>query len=134
MSNSVLLAKCCKPSCIMSELVTDSRADSNVAHAARPRVVAVDDQPDALRLLELRLSAGGMECAAFPDGSSALQFLEKELVDVVILDVMMPAMDGYEVCRRLKADPRTRDIPIIFLTAKTDPEDKARGLEMGGHD
>ena len=111
-----------------------SAADSTTPLNACPRVLAVDDQPDALRLLQLRITAVGMECFAFSDGPTALAFLEEELVDVVILDVMMPRMDGYEVCRRIKADARTRDIPVIFLTAKTGSEDKIQGLEMGGHD
>lgn len=100
----------------------------------RPRVLAVDDQRDALRLLQIRLQNAGMECFACPDGPSALQFLEKELVDIVILDVMMPILDGYEVCRRIKANERTKDIIVLFLTARYEMEDKVRGLEIGAHD
>ncbi|MBI3417649.1 MAG: hybrid sensor histidine kinase/response regulator [Verrucomicrobia bacterium] len=99
-----------------------------------PRVMAVDDNADALKLVELRLKAGGMQCFTFSDGPSALQFLDEQLVDVVVLDVMMPRMDGYEVCRRLKSQARTKDIPVIFLTAKDDVADKVRGLELGAHD
>src|SRR3954467_13081653 len=100
----------------------------------RPRVLAVDDQPDALRLIQLRLEAGGMECFAFSEGTSALTFLKENPVDVVILDVMMPFMDGYEVCRKIKANERTRDIPVLFLTAKLDVADRVQGLEIGAHD
>jgi two-component system NtrC family sensor kinase len=100
----------------------------------RPRILAIDDQLDSLRFLQLRLEAGGMECLTYADGAAALKFLEHELVDVVILDVMMPQMDGYEFCRRLKANLRTRDIPVIFITAKIDAADRAQGLEIGGHD
>ncbi|MGN6385897.1 MAG: sensor histidine kinase [Verrucomicrobiota bacterium] len=100
----------------------------------KARVLAVDDQRDALRLLQIRLQNAGLECFTAPDGPSALQFLEKELVDIVFLDIMMPGMDGYEVCRRIKANEQTRDIVVIFLTARYEMQDKIRGLEVGGHD
>jgi DNA-binding response OmpR family regulator/anti-sigma regulatory factor (Ser/Thr protein kinase) len=100
----------------------------------KPRILAVDDQRDALRLLQIRLQNAGFECLTAADGAAALAALEKDLVDVIILDVMMPGMDGFEVCRRLKLAERTRDIPVIFLTAKFEMEDKVRGLEVGGHD
>jgi DNA-binding response OmpR family regulator len=100
----------------------------------KPRVLAVDDQRDALRLLQIRLQNSGFDCLTANDGASALDLLGKEPVDVIILDVMMPQMDGIEVCRRLKADEKTKDIPVLFLTAKFDMEDKVRGLDVGGHD
>jgi DNA-binding response OmpR family regulator len=100
----------------------------------KPRVLAVDDQPDSLRLLQMRLQAAGMECYVCRDGPSALRFLAEHEVDVVILDVMMPQMDGFEVCRRIKADERTCNIPVLFLTARMEKADKLRGLEVGGHD
>jgi DNA-binding response OmpR family regulator len=100
----------------------------------KPRILAVDDQRDALRLLQIRLQNAGFDCLIAADGQSALEVLKKEEVDVIILDVMMPQMDGFEVCRRLKAEERTRDIPVLFLTAKFEMEDKVRGLEVGGHD
>src|SRR3569832_2289306 len=81
----------------------------------KPRVLAVDDQRDALRLLQIRLENAGMECFTSSDGTAALQFLEKEMVDLVILDVMMPTLDGYEVCRRIKSADRTKDIVVLFL-------------------
>jgi CheY-like chemotaxis protein len=102
--------------------------------APRPRVLAVDDQPDSLRLLQLRLHAAGMECVACSDGPAALKMLATQPVDLVILDVMMPHMDGFEVCRRIKANERTRDIPVVFLTARLEPGDRIRGLQVGGHD
>lgn len=105
-----------------------------VAAEHKPRVLAVDDQRDALRLLQIRLENAGLECFTCSDGLSALQFLEKEMVDLVILDVMMPNVDGYEVCRRIKAAERTKDIIVLFLTARYEMQDKIRGLEVGGHD
>src|SRR5688500_15352138 len=95
----------------------DKTTSQPVAAEHKPRVLAVDDQRDALRLLQIRLQNAGMECFTCSDGASALQFLEKELVDLVILDVMMPNLDGYEVCRRIKAQDRTKDILVLFLTA-----------------
>jgi signal transduction histidine kinase len=109
-------------------------ASQPVSAERKPRILAVDDQRDALRLLQIRLQNAGFECFTCSDGPSALQFLEKELVDVVILDVMMPQLDGYEVCRRIKSQERTKDIIVLFLTARYEMQDKIRGLEVGGHD
>ena len=109
-------------------------ASQPVSPEHKARVLAVDDQRDALRLLQIRLQNAGMECFTCADGASALQFLEKEPVDIVILDVMMPNMDGYEVCRRIKGHERTKDIIVLFLTARFEMQDKIRGLEAGGHD
>ncbi len=98
------------------------------------RIVALDDQGDSLRLLELRLRAAGMTCVPFSDPAAALDFLRTEGADVIILDVVMPKMDGYEVCRQLKQDIRTRDIPVIFLTGNLDMADKVQALEAGAQD
>ena len=113
---------------------SDQITSRPVSAEHKARVLAVDDQRDALRLLQIRLQNAGMECFICSDGTSALQFLEKELVDIVILDVMMPNLDGYEVCRRIKANERTKDIIVLFLTARYEMQDKIRGLEVGGHD
>ena len=118
----------------MSETPIGVAPEMKPERKSRPRILAVDDQPDSLRLLQIRLEAGGMECVSCTDGPSALKYLEDQTVDVVILDVMMPRMDGYEVCRRIKGDDRTRDIPVIFLTAKLETTDKVQGLDVGGHD
>ncbi|HCY85116.1 MAG TPA: hypothetical protein DHV36_08285 [Desulfobacteraceae bacterium] len=68
------------------------------------------------------------------DGEETLEMVEEERPDLILLDIMMPEMDGFEVCERLKADAATRDIPVIFLTGKTDPEDKERGMALGAID
>src|SRR5688572_25551945 len=112
----------------------ESTEVQNAPAERKPRVLAVDDQRDALRLLQIRLENAGMECFTCADGNAALQFLEKETVDIVILDVMMPTLDGYEVCRRIKSQERTKDIVVLFLTARYEMQDKIRGLEVGGHD
>lgn len=119
---------------IEAATVEQAQIGHSLPFEQKPRVLAVDDQRDALRLLQIRLQNAGMECFTCTDGVSALQFLEKERVDLVILDVMMPNLDGYEVCRRIKAHERTRDIVVLFLTARYEMEDRIRGLDCGGHD
>lgn len=100
----------------------------------RPRVLAVDDTPDALRQLRDCLKALNAECFTCGSGASAVEFLTKELVDLAIVDVSMPGMDGLEVCRALKHDPRTADIPVILVTGDIKTEDTNRGLELGAFD
>ena len=68
------------------------------------------------------------------DGASALRSLEKTPADLVLLDIVMPGIDGYEVCRRLRADERTREVPVIFLSSLEDVKNKAQGFEVGGND
>jgi DNA-binding response OmpR family regulator len=97
-------------------------------------ILIVDDQHDALKLLQLRLQSAGMQCFPASSGKEALQVLEKQSIDVVILDIMMPEMDGFEVCRRIKSNEKTKDIPVLFLTAKMEVSDRVKGLELGGHD
>jgi two-component system alkaline phosphatase synthesis response regulator PhoP len=95
------------------------------------RVLLVDDDP-ALRLLyRFNLEASGVDVVEAPDGESALQLLESELPDVVLLDVMMPGLDGWAVAERLAGDPRTASLPVIFITARAEDEARARGLELG---
>ena len=97
-------------------------------------ILVVDDTPANLRLMEDVLRSGGYEVRAFPRGPLALAAAERTPPDLVLLDVMMPGMDGYQVCERLKASPVTREIPVIFLTARTDADDEARGFELGAVD
>lgn len=101
---------------------------------AKPRVLAVDDQRDALRLLQIRLQNAGMDCLTCSDGDAALKVLETNPIDIVLLDVTMPGLDGYEVCRRIKASEKTRDVVVLFVTARHEMQDKVRGLDVGGHD
>lgn len=107
---------------------------AKAATLARPRVLAVDDTPDALRQIRDCLKALNAECFTCGSGNSALDFLSKELVDLVIVDVSMPGMDGLEVCRAIKHDPRTRDIPVILVTGDIKTEDTNRGIELGAFD
>ncbi len=97
-------------------------------------IVIVDDTPDNLRLLVGILKKCGYKVRPAPGALRALATIDKEPPDLILLDIMMPEMDGFEVCRRLKAEPRTRDIPVIFLSALNETFDKVRAFKSGGVD
>jgi two-component system alkaline phosphatase synthesis response regulator PhoP/two-component system response regulator ResD len=96
-----------------------------------PRILVVDDEPDIVELAELYLRADGFDVLSAGTGPAALERVAAERPDLVVLDIMLPGMDGWEVCRRLRA---TGDVPIIFLTARGDPVDRVVGLELGADD
>jgi two-component system, cell cycle response regulator len=98
------------------------------------RVLVVDDVPANVRLLEARLSAEYFDVVTAMSGREALAICERAECDLVLLDVMMPDMDGLEVCRRLKSNPATHHIPVVMVTALDQPSDKVRGLEAGADD
>lgn len=98
------------------------------------KVLLVDDDLDTLRLVGLMLQRQGYQIRAASNGLQALEMVQKEPPDLILLDVMMPDMDGYEVARRLRADARTADIPIIMFTAKAQVDDKVTGFEAGADD
>jgi len=98
------------------------------------RVLVVDDVPANLKLLEARLNAEYFEVLTAQSGREALEICERSACDIVLLDVMMPQMDGFEVARRLKKNPATLHIPIIMVTALDQPSDRVRGLEAGADD
>src|ERR1700757_3796872 len=95
------------------------------------RVLVVDDVPANVRLLEARLSAEYFDVMTAVSGKEALAICERAECDVVLLDVMMPDMDGFEVCRRLKSNPATHHIPVVMVTALDQPSDRVRGVECG---
>ena len=97
-------------------------------------ILAVDDKPQNLQFLGKLLSDNGYEVGIAQSGQQALNFVRKNEPDLILLDIMMPEMDGYDVCKSLKSDFGTRHIPIIFITAKTDTDDIVRGFEVGGVD
>ncbi|MDP2874745.1 MAG: response regulator [Holophaga sp.] len=99
-----------------------------------PLILAVDDTPENLKLLAEILETYEYDAAFAMDGLEALTFVQQEKPELILLDVLMPGMDGFEVCRRLKADPTTAAIPVIFLTAKTETEDIVKGFEVGAVD
>ncbi len=100
---------------------------------ALPTVLVVDDAPANLSLLAGLLNRHHRVKLA-SSGAKALALVQRAPPDLILLDIMMPEMDGYEVCRQLKADAATRHIPVLFLTAMSQPEDEARGFEAGGAD
>jgi len=100
----------------------------------KPTVLIVDDTPRNINVLANVLSREGHLISAATSGKQAFTIIEKIVPDLILLDIMMPEMDGFEVCRRLKASPKTSNIPIIFLTAKTESEDIVTGFEMGAVD
>ena len=98
------------------------------------RILVVDDLPANVKLLEARLSAEYFEVICASNGPDALQICASGDCDIVLLDVMMPGMDGFEVCRRLKADPATMHIPVVMVTALDQPSDRVKGLKAGADD
>jgi two-component system cell cycle response regulator len=98
------------------------------------RILVVDDVELNVKVLEAKLSSEYYQVLSASDGMAALRVAHQEHPDLILLDVMMPRMDGFETCRRLKADPRTADIPVVMVTALSEPSDRLRGLEAGVDD
>ncbi|WP_174020143.1 PleD family two-component system response regulator [Agrobacterium fabrum] len=98
------------------------------------RVLVVDDIPANVKLLEARLVAEYFDVVTAEDGFKALAICDEEQVDIILLDIMMPGMDGFEVCERLKANPNTSHIPVVMVTALDQPSDRVRGLKAGADD
>jgi two-component system sensor histidine kinase/response regulator len=101
---------------------------------ATPKILVVDDQPINVQLLKRKLEREGMTVVAAYSGQEALSLISGDKPDLILLDVMMPDMDGLEVCQRLQAEPDTKSIPIIFITARTTKEGKIEGLGVGAVD
>jgi two-component system, OmpR family, phosphate regulon response regulator PhoB len=99
-----------------------------------PRVLVIDDEAPIRLLCRVNLEAAGIEVSEAEDGKSGLEAARAELPDVILLDVMMPGMDGWQVFDQLLQDESTAKIPIVFLTARAELRDQARGLELGGVD
>ncbi|MEQ8539871.1 MAG: adenylate/guanylate cyclase domain-containing protein [Coleofasciculus sp. D1-CHI-01] len=109
-------------------------APMNDEHSNQGVIVIVDDTPHNLGVLFDFLTDSGFKVLVAQDGQSALQKVEYAKPDLILLDVMMPGIDGFETCRRLKANPATRDIPVLFLSALSDAVDKVKGLNLGAVD
>jgi DNA-binding response OmpR family regulator len=95
------------------------------------QILIVDDDPHAVEILTLMLGRAGYGCVGALSGAAALDSLQKHPADVILLDVMMPVMDGLEVCERLRKDAVLREIPVILLTAKDDMDTRSRGMILG---
>lgn len=99
-----------------------------------PRVVVVDDEPSILEMLRLRLESMGATVFTIPRGSDTLPLARREAPDLILLDIMMPDLDGFSVIRQLKEDETTRQIPVIFMTARDEIDSRVQGLDLGAHD
>ena len=100
----------------------------------KPHILVVDDEPDLVELVEYNLSREHYQVSTANDGETALDLAREHLPDLILLDLMLPGMDGLEVCRQLKGEARTSHIPIIMLTAKADETDAVIGLAQGADD
>lgn len=100
----------------------------------QPCVLVVEDEPAQLEILAYNLESDGFLVSRARDGEEALLLIREDVPDVIVMDWMMPHLSGIEVCRRLKSNPETRSIPVIILSARSEDEDKVRGLEIGADD
>jgi light-regulated signal transduction histidine kinase (bacteriophytochrome) len=98
------------------------------------RILCVDDEPLNLNLLEAMLSPRGYDVVSAANGPEALEKIAAERIDICLLDVMMPGMDGFEVCRRIKSDDLHRSIPVVMITSHADTKNRIRGIEAGAED
>ncbi len=97
-------------------------------------IAVIDDEPDILRLVGLHLKKASYNVREFADAASFMMFLQSEIPDLIILDLMLPDEDGFSICRKLRQDPSYSSIPIIMLTARTQEYDKITGLDLGADD
>lgn len=97
----------------------------------KTRILLVDDEPDLVQMVLVRLAASGYEVIPAYDGQQALNQVEQAKPDLIILDLMLPKLDGYKVCRLLKFDERTKDIPVLIFTARAQVEDVTLATECG---
>lgn len=101
---------------------------------SQKKILIVDDELDLVVVVRYRLESEGFVVIAANDGETAIEKVKSESPDLILLDVMMPGIDGYEVCKRLKSDDKYKDIPIIMLTAKVQKLDRETGLKLGAND
>lgn len=97
------------------------------------KILVVDDEPDILQLTTLRLQAGGFQVVTASAGPEALDKARREKPDLIVLDLMLPGLNGYEICTMLKQDTRYQEIPIILFTAKAQEKDEKLGMECGAN-
>ncbi len=100
----------------------------------KAKILIVDDEPDALKLIEYNLREAGFHVFTAANGTRAIELARRHLPNLVLLDLMLPEVDGIEVCKTLRRDPDTADMPIIMLTAKAEEMDRVIGLEVGADD
>lgn len=98
------------------------------------KVAVIEDDRDLTGLLQYALEQEGFEFSCIHDGLSATDFCQRVQPDAIVLDVMLPGLDGFSVCKELRQDPTLRDVPVVFLTARSEEAERLRGLEIGGDD
>lgn len=101
---------------------------------AKEHIVVVDDEEDLLELINYNLSKEGYRVTCLPTGEGAMRTIKSQTPDLVVLDLLLPGVDGLELCRIVKSDPETRHIPVVMLTAKAEDADVVTGLELGADD
>ena len=101
---------------------------------SKGRILVVDDEVYIVHILDFSLGMEGYEVVTALDGEQALEKVAQQKPDLIVLDIMMPKLDGYETCKRLKADPETKDVPVILLSAKGRNVDQKVGFEVGADD
>ena len=99
-----------------------------------PQIMVVDDDPDTVSILARHLQREGFGAVEAISGAECLRLVHEQPVDVILLDLMMPEMDGFQVCRALKEDPETAEIPVIMITARDDLDARAEGMRLGVSD
>jgi len=103
-------------------------------HAVRPRIVIIEDEKDIVELLRYNFRKEGFEVESFTRGGDGLEYLRRHAASLVVLDILLPDLDGLEICRRLRGEERLKSVPVIFLTAKGEEIDRVLGLEIGADD
>jgi DNA-binding response OmpR family regulator len=98
------------------------------------KILIVDDEPDVVKFLRLRFEAKNYNVVTAGDGTQALEVAQGEMPDVILLDILMPGIDGFEVCEHLKSQEKTADIPVIMLTCLTDEKSKLKGRQVGAQE
>ena len=100
----------------------------------KPNIIIVEDEADILDVIEYNLSREGYNVRGYRDGERGLEAIREDHPHLVLLDLMLPGIDGLEICKKVKEDPVTRDIPVIMITAKTEESDVVLGLGVGADD
>ena len=100
----------------------------------KAKILVVDDEPDALELIDYNLRGAGYQVFTAPNGNRAIELAQRHIPDLIVLDLMLPEIDGLEICKILRRNSETENIPIIMLTAKADEIDRVIGLEVGADD
>lgn len=114
--------------------IFESSPEPPIYNKAAKLIAVVDDEPDILELVTVNLSKAGFKTKAFDNGEEFFGFLKKNTVELVVLDIMLPDSDGFEICKYLKNDPMYSSIPVIMLTARGTEMEKILGLELGADD